>query len=771
MTEETSRKTRPETLTVGIAGSRLTTTQREVPANDPPPLPPNSDLHVVGKRVPRIDGARIVTGAARYTADIRLPGMLYARMITSPHPHARIASIDTAAAAACPGVRAVHVLDRYEKDPIVRYAGQPVAAVAAVSQAAADEAARLVRIAWEPLPFVVDVESARAADAPLVYPPNPDDKVPRKGNVRGPVKRGPRGKPAGDALDALANSPVVVDHTYRTQVQTHATLETHGVVADWQPGSAIVYASTQATVAFRDELAEVFGIPKARIRIITEYMGGGFGSKLGMGPYGVLALHLSKKAGRPVRLMLDRREEQRCTGNRPSSVQHLRLGATRDGKLTAIHLSSYGTGGVGGGAGSAGPAQNMYDCPNVETEEADVFTHAGPSAAMRAPGHPQGCFALEQSIDAVAEKLGIDPLRLRDLNDSNAARREERRIGAEMIGWSARHKPGADKGTIRRGIGAAQSIWYRFVRLDSACEVRLDREGSVEIVSAVQDIGTGIRTVLAQVVAEELGIDPRGVIVRIGDTSFPAGPSSGGSLTTGSITPPARNAAHGVRTQLLEVAAPLLKADPAHLDLREGRVVVKSDPSRSISLREAAAKIGPDQIAVRARRSEDYGTPPLPPGQTSGMGLEIYGGVQFAQVAVDTGTGAIKVERVVAVHDCARPMNPLTIESQIKGGIIQGISYALFEDRTLDANAGLMVNPNLEMYKIAGSRETPVIDVHLLEEYIGRTSTDAGGIGEPATIPTAAAVANAVHNALGVRMLELPMTPDRVLSALRTVRS
>jgi xanthine dehydrogenase YagR molybdenum-binding subunit len=768
MAEEKVKDTRRETMTVGIAGAKLTAEPRELPAGEPPPLPPNAELKVIGKRTPRLDGRLKVTGGAKYTADIRLPGMLYARMITAPHPHARIASLDTTAAAAYPGVRAVHVLDRFDKDPVVRYAGQPVAAVAAISQAAADDAARLVRISWEPLPFVADIEAARAANAPLVFPPNPDDKVPRTGNVRGPVKRGPQGKPKGDAEKALSEAPLVVDHTFRTQVQTHCTLETHGVVADWQPDSALVYTSTQATVRFRDELAEVFGIPKARIRVISEYMGGGFGSKLGMGPYGVLALHLSKKAGRPVRLMLDRREEQLCTGNRPSSVQRLRLGATPDGKLTAIHLSMYGSGGVAGGAGGAGPAQNMYDCPNVTTEESDVFMHSGPSAAMRAPGHPQGCFALEQSIDALAEKLGIDPLRLRDLNDSKAARREERRIGAEMIGWSARRKPAADKGPVKRGMGMAQSVWYRIVVPDSSCEVRLDRQGSVEIVSAIQDIGTGIRTVLAQVVAEELGLKPEQIIVRIGDTAFPLAPSSGGSLTTGSITPAARNAANRVRMQLLDTAAPLLKASAAELDLRDGRVVVKSDPARGVSFADAAAKIVADQLTARVRRSEDYA---LVDGQTGEPQVQFLGGVQFAQVAVDTETGAIKVERVVAVHDCGRPMNPLTAESQIKGGIIQGISYALLEDRTLDRNVGLMVNPNLEMYKIAGSRETPKIDVHLIEEYLGRSSTDAAGVGEPSTIPTAAAVANAVYNATGVRMLELPMTPDRVLSALRAARS
>ncbi|HEY0320782.1 MAG TPA: xanthine dehydrogenase family protein molybdopterin-binding subunit [Pyrinomonadaceae bacterium] len=813
---EPNKKTEPtrrEVLPAGIVGTEgMNAVERMIPVDEPPALPVNASLASIGRSTPRLDGRLKVTGKARYTADVRLPGMLFAQVVTSRYPHARIRSIDTTKAERAPGVRAVYVLDRVlgnaelrdkskelpAKYPIVRFAGQPIAAVAAATQAEADDAVKLFKVEYEPLPFVVDEDEARKKGAPLVFPGAADQAetagggggpqgVAQEGNVRGPVKGGPRGKPAGDIKKGFATAEVTVEGEFRTQVQTHSALETHGVVADWKEDGLTVYASTQGTSSVRDEFAAIFKLKKASVRVITEFMGGGFGAKFGAGNVGMIAAQLSKKAGAPVRLMLSRKDEHLSVGNRPSSVQRLKVGAKRDGTLTAIHLNTYGTAGTGTGAGSGGPAQNMYVCPNILTEEADVFTHAGPAAAFRAPGHPQGCFALEQVIDELAEKLGIDPLALRDKIDESPARREERRIGAERIGWSRRRRAGSDSGHVKRGLGVAQSIWYRFINLDSACEVRLTRDGSVEILSGVQDIGGGIRTALAQVVAEELGIKPSDVTVRIGDTAYPSGPASGGSMTTGSITPAARNAAFKVRQQFLEQVATALGTKAEYLKLGGGQVLVfdrnpewtdgdregrsyRAAPIKQLTFRQAAAKLKTEQIASTAGRSDDYGGFAFKGGADFGMGIGTYGGVQFAEVAVDTETGIIKVERVVAVHDCGRPLNPLAVESQINGGVLQGISYALYEDRILDRNTGLMVNPNLEQYKIVGSRETPKIEAILIEEYLGRSSTDAGGIGEPATVPTAAAVANAVYNATGVRLREMPMTPARVLAALQSAK-
>jgi CO/xanthine dehydrogenase Mo-binding subunit len=770
---------RTDSFLYGIPQLGLTHVERQVRLDEPPPLAANADLEYIGKPTPRYDGAAKVTGRGKYTADIHLPGMLYGRMIGASVPHGKVVSVDTSAAEKYPGVRAVYVFEHVllgarlrdpkqeipSRYPIVRYAGQPVAAVAATSQAIADEAAALVKIRYSPNAFVVDRSEARKPDAPLVFPGPADAAgsagggggpkgVPQTGNVHGPQRH-----LTGDVEKGFAEADAVVEAEYFTQVQTHSALETHGVVADWKPGELTVYASTQGTDSVRSEFAAVFNLPKSQVRVITEYMGGGFGAKFGAGNEGVAAASLSRKANAPVRMMLDRKQEH-IVCNRPDSHQILRIGGKNDGTLTALSLVSYGTAGVGTGAGTAGPATNLYKCPNLLTEENDVFINAGPGAAFRAPGHPPGCFALEQSIDELAEKLGIDSLEFREKIDDNPARKVERQIILERTNWRNRHAPGADNGPIKRGMGFSQSVWYRMVNMNSSAEVRVSRDGSVEVLSAVQDIGTGTKTTLAQVVAEEFGIPPQSIGVRIGDTRYPIGPNSGGSVTTGSITPAVRNAAYQAKRQFLAAVAPALNVSADDLVLQGGRVVLKSDPSRSWSLRQASQKLPTDEIAVRAMRAPEYAPPP-------GKTRLVYGGVDYVEVAVDTETGRIHVERVFGVHDCGRPINPTGVISQINGGILQGISYALFEQRIMDRKSGYMLNANLEGYKILGARETPEIEIVLIENYLAQSSTDAAGIGESAgIIALAAAIANAAYNATGVRMRRLPMTPATVLAAL-----
>jgi xanthine dehydrogenase YagR molybdenum-binding subunit len=779
--------TRREELLIGIPGSSegVRKIERNVPLDEPPQLPPNDQLKVIGKRIPRYDGPYKVSGNAKYASDVKLPGMLYAVFVNSDVPHAKIVSIDTSAAERHPGVKAVHVIEHIRgqaelqdpskelpsRYPIVRYAGQPIAAVAATSLAAARDAAGLVKVQYQTMPFVVDPEKARQPDAPLIFPGPAAEKatagggggaadIPQQGNVRGPshARRGPGEQ--GNVDQGFANSAVIVEAEYRTQVQTHSPLETHGVVADWKSDGLTVYASTQSTMSVRDELADIFDLPKPKIRVLTEYMGGGFGAKFGAGNPGAVAAHLSRKAGAPVRLFCSRKEEHWATGNRPDSHQYVKIGASKDGLLQAIQWTSYGTAGVGTGAGTAGPAQNLYRCPNIHTEEYDVFTNAGPGASMRAPGHPQGVFGLEQTMDALAEKLGMDVLDFMDKNDPSDERRVERRIGAEKFGWAQkRRKANSDPGPVKHGVGVAQGVWYRINNMDSACEVRIHKDGSVEALSAVQDIGGGIKTVIAQVVAEELGLRPRDVTVRIGDTFFPPGPPSGGSMTTGSITPAVRNAAYKAKEQFLKEVASAWRVPADSVSLGDGKITARS--GKSVSFRQAAASLPTEMVSATARRSPEY-------GQREQMFL---GGVHFAEVDVDTETGIIRVKHVVAVHDCGRPMNALGLESQVNGGILQGISYALYEDRRLDRNTGIMVNPNLEEYKIIGSKDMPQIEIHFIEDYLARSSTDASGIGEPAKIPIAAAVANAVYNATGVRIYQLPMTPARVLTALGKVKA
>jgi len=763
----------------GVPGYTLKDEPREVPTTEPPVWPTNKDLKYVGQSVERWDGAAKVTGRARYTADVQLPGMLYAKFANASVPHAKVVSIDTSAAEKYSGVKAVYVIQHIDggavlrdpsleqvKYPVVRYAGQPVAAVAATTPNAAEEGAALIKIQYEPMPFAVDLDKARAPDAALVFPGAADQagtagggggphNVPQTGNVHGPSIH----KKGGDIDQGFKDADVVVEGHYITQVQTHSALETHGVVADWKPEMLTVWASTQGTASVREELSQFFKLPMSQVRVITEYMGGGFGAKFGAGNFGIAAATLSKKAGAPVRLMLDREEEHLSVGNRPSSDQVLRIGAKKSGEITAIHLVSYGTAGCGTGAGCAGPAQNLYKYASLHTEENDVFINAGPGTAMRAPGHPPGAFALEGTIDDLAEKLGMDPIDLRDKADEHPVRRVERQIVRESDLWKSRNpKAGAGTGPVKHGVGLAQSVWYRFVNMNSAAEVRVHKDGSLEVLSAVQDIGSGIKTVLAQILAEQFGVPPAQVAVKVGDTNYPPGPNSGGSVTTLSLTPAVRDAAWQASQKFLTDVAPALGTTPNDLVLVNGEVRSKSGKMQPVSFRRAAAKMTTDQIAVQAKRVPDYDR----------SKYLTYGGVDVAEVMVDTETGRIQVKRVLSVHDCGRPMNPSLVKSQINGGVIQGISYTLFENRLLDPVYGLMVNPNLDMYKIAGSRETPQIDVHLVEAYIGQSSTDASGIGEAAGIVSVgAAIGNAVYNALGVRIRQMPMTPSVVLAALR----
>jgi xanthine dehydrogenase YagR molybdenum-binding subunit len=761
----------------GIASVGLGTVERRIPADEPPPLPPNSELRIIGKSFPRPNGRAKVTGAVRFTVDVSPPGMLHARVLRSPHPHANVRMIDVAAAARHPGVRAIlPIVDPADmKEATLRYVGAPVVAVAAVSIPVAEEALRLIRVDYQTLPFVAAMDKARDAAAPAVHDAatapagHPSGfpaaaNLPLDGNVRGPSI-----SERGDVAKGFAEAEVTVEGEYSTSVQTHCCLEPHAIVADWRSDGIVVHMSTQFTAGVRHEIAEAFGLPLNRVRVIVHAMGGGFGSKSSLGNYGRFAIELSRRAKAPVRLFLEREEEQMDAGNRPGTWQHLRIGAKRDGALTAISLVSYGTAGVGLGAGVGSNAEALYSCPNFHGAQHDVFINAGAGCAMRGPGNTPGAFGLEQSIDELAEKLGVDPLALRERIDPSPVRREERRIGAERIGWLRRHAPGTDSGPVKRGLGVAQSLWGANVQTNAACEVRVMRDGSVEVLSSVQDIGTGITTVLAQTVAEVLGLSPDDITVRIGDTEFPPGGPSYGSRTTASTTPPARVAAWRVQQQLLAEAALLLNAAPDELIAREGKFLVRGDKSRFINFKDAAAHLRTDRIATVATRSDDYGGFRRRAGEDAALAQRDLGGVQFAEVSVDTETGIIRVERVVAVQDCGRPMNPRQIESQVQGGVLMGLSYALFEERVLDQATGRMVNPNLEQYKLAGSRETPQIDVVVVENYQGQSATDAYGIAEPANIATAPAIANAVYNAICVRLRSLPMNPAAVLAALGKV--
>ena len=785
--------TRTETFPEGIPGENLTTVEREIPSTEPPALAVNSELRVVGKSVPRLDALHKVTGTAKFTADVRLPGMLSARILSSPHAHAKVTSIDTSAAERLPGVHGVHVMSvriggavertaghmdpaaTYNVDelPLLRFAGQPIAGVAAENERIAAEAVKLIKVTYDVRPHVVDMDKARQDGAPVVFEENIKQQetggggggaegVPLEGNVRGPATSSFYGGPRGDIESGKAAADVVLTREYRTQVQTHCPLETHGIVSDWTPEGLTVYASTQETKSVRNDLAELFELPRAKVRVISEYTGGGFGAKYGAGSYGVLATWLSKKTGRPVKLMLSRWEDHVSAGNRPNSWQELTMGVTRAGKLTVVDQLSYGTAGVGLGAGVGRIAQAVYDCPNFRTRQYDVMTHAGPGAAFRAPGNVQGAFAVEQMMDELAEAISMDPIQLRDNTDPNEMRRLQRQRGLARVDWANRGEPSQKTGRFRKGLGVGQGHWPRFLDMDSTAVVRLSGDGSVEVRSAVQDIGTGTRTILAQVVAEELGLRADEVTVKIGDTLYPNGPASGGSKATSSITPAARNAAFQAKQRLFGEVAGAWNVEVADLMVADGEIRHKTN-GKSMKFRDALRKMSVNQITESATRSRDYGGFEMGTFMTYGR----IGSVQFAEVTVDTETGQVKVDRVVAVHSCGRPINPRQVESQINGGVIQGLAYALYEDRVMHDESGHQINATLDTYRLPFSKEIPEIESILIEQYSGRTSTDAFGIAEASNVPTAAAIANAVANAIGVRIRELPITPARVLAALQ----
>jgi xanthine dehydrogenase YagR molybdenum-binding subunit len=716
----------------------------------------------MGKPRPRGEAPLKVTGRAKYTYDVKLPGMLYGRMIGAQIPAGEILSIDTSKAEALPGVKAVWTAD----SKVVRFAGQDVAAVAAVSPEIAMDAARLVKVTYKEKPFTPELRAAMKDGAPLVFSEteSPAGKdIPRKGNVVGPGSRN-RGN-RGDLAKGFAEADVVHEATYYCPVHTHSPLETHGVVAAWEGDQLTVHASTQGIFAVREGLAEALGIDRKNVRVICEHMGGGFGSKLGPSASGsafaMTACKLAKKAGAPVKLMLDRSQEHLCTGNAPSALITVKVGAKQDGTISAVHYTSYGSAGVAPGAGTAGPAGALHGKnPNFKAEEYDVFTNAGPGAPLRAPGHSQGAFGIESAVDEVADKLGMDPLEVRKKNEASPVRMAQYDLGAKEIGWERRNKKAGDTpGPRKRGIGMANGNWYVFAAEDVSAQVKIHRDGSVEVIAGYQDIGTGSRTAIAVVAAEELGIETSAVTMRIGDTQFPEGPGSGGSVTINSVAPVVRLAANDARTKLFALAAPLLGVAPEELDAANGKVFVAKDPAKSVTFKQAAAKMSGETIDCTAKRKKQY--------ETFRGDLA---GTQFAEVEVDTETGEVRVIKMVSVNDCGFPVNPLTAESQVIGAMIQGASWALLENRILDRQVGTMVNPNLEWYKIfapadmfeAKSILTPVANLG--------NNTSTAGIGEPPIVPTLAVIANAVFNAIGVRIRELPITPDRVLAALAEAR-
>jgi xanthine dehydrogenase YagR molybdenum-binding subunit len=650
-------------------------------------------------------------------------------------------------------------------DPHCRFEGEAVAAVAAETPYHARDAINAIRVDYEVLPFLADERRALQAGSPPVH---------SKGNLSktDTYER-------GDVAKGFAAADVVLEETYRTECELHTPLEPHGCVANWEGRSLTVWESSQGVYAVQSRVAEVLKLPLARVRVIGHYMGGGFGSKLEAGKYTVIAALLAQQSARPVKLLLTREETYLAVGNRPPCNMTLKAGAKRDGTLTALEFNCLATGGAYPAGGTSlvdWLVRDLYTCPNVRTTATDVFIHAGPARPFRAPGHPQGAWALEQMMDALAEAVGMDPvqLRLKNISAFSQARegnpaytttgfKECLERGAAAFGWEkARRETGskAGQGHMRRGVGMAGCLWFAGGgRPPSTVIVKLFSDGSVNLNMGASDLGTGTKTVMAMVVAEELGIKPEAIQIENADTGTTQyATPSGGSKTVPTEAPAVRNAAVQVKQKLMEMAAEALKADLSELAYQGREIVSRQDASKRIAVKDLEALKRQGVVVGVGYRGPNPKNKVVNPF-----------GAQFCEVEVNTKTGELKILRFVAAHDSGRVMNRLTYDNQVFGGITMGIGLAMTEARILDAGqTGKMVNRNWHDYKLPTALDVPVEMTSLPIELADTEANNTGakGLGEPVTIPTAAAVANAVRHATGLRITQTPINPLQLVQRL-----
>jgi CO/xanthine dehydrogenase Mo-binding subunit len=734
----------------------------------------DSPMTVVGQPATRLEGVEKVTGRAQYSYDVRLPGQLYAAVLRSPHPHARIVRIDTSQAEALPGVHAVissantpqipWYTDSFIFDTTVRYVGDEVAAVAAESDDIAADAIRLIEIEYEVLPHVSDLEKAIRPDAPKV----------RDG---GNLAEDPKIYDRGDADTAMAGADVVVDAVFMTRAAIHNSLEPHGCTVAWDGDKLTVWASTQSVFTVRQMVASSLGIPEHDVRVIKHHMGGGFGAKQVAWKDAIIAPLLARRANRPVQLMVDRRGENLASGNRSATWQHARFGAMSDGTLVGIWADIHvdqGAYQVGGEASNvSGMYQTLYRCDNVHTESRTVLTNAGPAVAFRAPGHVESAWAIEQIMDELARKLNLDPVEFRRRNYSGRDQVEDKAYTlpdglrlcydkvTEDFGWDSWQRP-PTIGPKRRGRGFAAHDWAAGSGQPPAYAfAKLNPDGGIDVITGTQDIGTGTRTGLAQLAAEELGVGLGQVRLELGDTATgPYSPVSSGSSTLASIGPAVRGAVGDVRRQLLQLAATKMEVAAERLTISDGRISITGNPDQSLTIAEVMEDIAPANLLGKGVRG------PNP----SDKSVRTFG-AQCIEVEIDIETGELTVLRVSTSHDIGRIVNPALVDSQIYGGITQGIGFALTEERVMDERFGIVLNANLEEYKIPTMLDVPPIrHAHVDVPDTEANITGAKGVGEPPLIPTAPAIANAVYDAIGIRVHDAPMTRQRLLALLAEQR-
>jgi xanthine dehydrogenase YagR molybdenum-binding subunit len=727
---------------------------------------------------PRVEARAKVTGAAKYTVDIRHGGQLEGIILRSQLAHARIAELDLAPARAMPGVGAV--ISLLDDDRVVRFVGQPIAAVAAKDRKTAVAALAAIRISSERLPSVIGLDAARKPDAPVVFEKSSRKKAgnvsegtgspaPWKQNVRGPSSAfSHKAKRARSWMQTAreTQNAWLVEETFRTGTQQHSSLEPHATVARFDGDRLTVHVSTQAVFHVMELLAKRYKLGHDKIRVTADHVGGGFGSKGALGIETTAAIDLAREARAPVRIAYDRHEELSVTGYRPATELKIALLPSEQGGLKALSLTAHADTGAAVNSTVAALARLIYPAEAKELADYDVISNLPPGAPFRGPGGPPMAFALEQAIDEAALRMSVDPIGLRKRWDPNPNRHRLYDWAAALEVWRNKRTPASQTGRYRRGVGVATGYWLYLWQPGSKVKLAVEA-GRIVASTATQDIGQGSRTVIANTVAHEFGLDPHDIEVRIGDSNLPEGPGAGGSRTTASVIPPTLLAVQKLKAAIEGNA----RRPPTHGSNAPWRELIAASPDLSVS----------------AERPED--DKPMAPGIRSPLkdvgfigtifgwmmrrfsniviGAGVPSSVQVIEVEVDTWLGHVRVLNVHTGIAVGKIAAPALARSQAAGSVIQGLGYALYEAREVDSRTGDILTGGMEDYRIPGIADTPDIDVHFDEGGFDHVLGGSVGIGEVATVPTSPALANAIRNATGIRLTEIPIRPDRLIAALK----
>lgn len=697
--------------------------------------PTKQRKRLIGKNHDRSDGPVKVTGAAKYSSDMQRPGMLYGRILFSSIAKGKLVSVDTRDAEAIPGVQAVHLMTQPGSD--INWAGQELVALAATSEELATEALTKIKVVYE------------------TAAPQMDD------NDRSKVEGRPRERTEGDPEQGFREADKVVEGHYGAAVITHCCMESHGQVCEFRDGELDVWASTQNVSGYAGQINKTAGLDTSKVHVDCQHMGGGFGSKFGADSWGNACVELAKKARKPVKLMLQRDQELMVGGHRPSAFADVKIGVRKDGTVTAWESTCWGSSGAG--RFRPPPLPYVFDkFPNSQTSTQGIAVNRGAARAWRAPGHPQGALITMSAMEDAAAALGMDPLEffLKNLQftDENLREvyREELLIAAEMIDYKKKVHPRGDPtpGAIKRGLGMSIHTWGGTAH-KSACDVTINPDGSVVANIGTQDLGTGTRTVIAIVVAETLGLTVEAIKVNIGRNSYPADGASGGSTTVGGVSSSSRRATTAALNELFQKVAKELGTEAGDLEAVDGKIRQIGDGGKSIDWNDACSLLG--QISITQQGQHTGGNTDL---TSSGVG-----GAQMADVSVDVETGIVTINEFVAAQDCGLIIDLKTAESQVRGAMIMGVTYALYEEALYDPTTGRMLNADMEFYRLAGLADIGELKVHMMT---GKGYDERGviGLGEPPVISPGAAISNAVANAIGVRVGAIPLTPDKVLAAL-----